>query len=307
MTQNTIHPVHKPVPLGQVLADRSYPFAVATSPIKDYIKARLGRGSTDAGLLQALNRTLQTARHCYPRQNDVIWATVQRAGHNWVSLVYTLVLESLHHQREIDIADIAQARTGYYRHIPIRYDLGDHETRFQAHLPIPRLMHTHNPFYPWMAPRKILLQVRDPRDVLISKYVHGDFYPQMSLAAYLQTETVGQLMTFYNTWGQALADGQLRQVYCLRYEQMKADPLCEMQRVLAFLNIEGVSPAMVESALAKTAPAQLARLERKGQSLGDDKLLYNIKSTAADSLTAADEAALTAFLRQHLRHTFDYL
>src|SRR5690606_38989810 len=163
---------------------------------------------------------------------------------------------SLHQQRKIDIADIAQARTGYYRHIAIRYDLGDHETDFQAHLPIPRLMHSHDPFYPWMAARKILLQVRDPRDVLISKYVHGDFYQKMLLSDYLQTASVGQLMNFYNTWGQALADGQLRQVYCLRFEQMKADPLCEMQRVLAFLNIDGVSMADLQAALAKTAPAQ---------------------------------------------------
>ncbi len=310
MTQQTTHPVHKPVPLGQVLADRSYPTPVATGPIKQYIKARLGRGTSDAGLFESLQRTLQTARHCYPRQNDVIWATVQRSGHNWVSLVYTLVLDQFYNQREIEIENMARARSGFYRHIPIRYDLGDHRTQFQAHLPIPRLMHTHDSFYDWMAARKILLQVRDPRDVLISKYVHGDFYPQVALADYLQTPTVGQLINFYNSWGQALEAGLLKRVYCLHYENMKSDPLHEMQQVLAFLKIDGVTDAVLQAALAKTTPEHLAQLESGGKSLGDDKLMYNIKSTrkaAADSLSAADHDSLTVFLRQKLRYTFDYV
>lgn len=309
MSESKIHPAHRGVPLPEALRTGSYPWRTATGPIKYYLKARMGRGTYDAGLVEAIQRTAETMRHCYPRRNDVIWATVQRAGHNWVSLVYTLVVEALYHQRELEIENIAQYRAGVYRHIPIRYDLGDHQTGFYYHLPIPRLMHTHDPFYPWMATRKVLLQIRKPEDVLISKYAHGGFYPTTSFKAYLSSPTVRSLLNFYNTWGSALQDGSLNAVYCLRYEHLKSDPLAAMREVLAFFALESVPDAAIQAALDKTRPEDIAQLEQQGQSLGDDRLLQNIKSTSKEaiaSLTQADYDALEALVRQQLSYSFGY-
>lgn len=304
-----VHPRHAPEPLHRVLRQGSYPWAVAGGPLKRYLKSWRGGRAYDGSLAAVLRQTIATARHCYPRQSDVIWATVQRAGHNWVSLVYTLVVERVYHQREIDIENIAQYRAGVYRHIPIRYDLGDHQTRFHYHLPIPRLMHTHDPFYPWMAARRVLLQVRHPRDVLISKYVHGDFYPHTSFQAYLQTPTVAGLMRFYESWGQALAQGRLRAVHCLKYEDMRHDPLAQMRGVLAFFGLDAVPDASIEAALAQTTPEQMRHLEQSGKNLGDEQLLYNVKSTRpaekAD-LQPADYAALDAFISANMPYDFGY-
>jgi hypothetical protein len=307
--QGTIHPRHRPQPLAKVWKERSYPTRVATGPIKRYIKARLGRGDYDAGLIEAVRRTFQTAWHCYPRHNDVIWATVQRSGHNWVSLIYTLLMESLFFARAIDIDNIAEHRAGFYRHIPIRYDLGDHRTRFHNHLPVPRLMHTHDPFYRWMSARKILLQVRHPRDVLISKYIHGRFAPHTPFQDYLQTATVAGLVSFYNSWGQALAAGCLKGVYCLKYEHMRENPVEEMQQVLAFLDLPQVSGAMIEEALDKTTPEHVQQLAQAGRTLGDDKLLYNIRGNRPEDkarITPADYEQLDAFIRQQIVYRFDY-
>lgn len=309
MNEPTIHPAHRGVPLPEALRTGSYPWRTATGPIKYYLKARMGRGSYDAGLLEAIQRTVQTMRHCYPRRNDVIWATVQRAGHNWVSLIYTLVVEALYHQRELDIENIAPYRAGVYRHIPIRYDLGDHQTRFYYHLPIPRLMHTHDPFYPWMATRKVLLQIRKPGDVLISKYAHGGFYPATPFKAYLSSLTVRNVLDFYNTWGGALQGGSLKAVHCLRYEHLKSDPLAAVREVLAFFGLEAVPDACIQAALDKTQPEHIAQLEQQGRGLGDARLSQNIKSTrkeAIASLTQADYDALEALVRQRVSYNFGY-
>ncbi|MBZ0297923.1 MAG: sulfotransferase domain-containing protein [Anaerolineae bacterium] len=303
----TLHPGHQRKPLIEVLREGSYPFRVATGPIKYYVKARLGRGTYDAGLWESLVRTVETAQHCYPRRNDVIWATVQRAGHNWVSLVYTLVAEQLFHRREVDMEDIARYRAGFYRHIPIRYDLGDDETRFHYELPVPRLMHTHDPHYPWLDHRKILLQVRNPSDVLISKYYHGDFYPQTAFSDYLQTPTVRGLLNFYNSWGAALAAKRLQKVHVLHYEQMRSAPIETLQALFAFLDFPDVPVAYIEEAIEKTTPENLQRLEKQGKSLGDDKLASNVKSTRPEGgLPEADRAALRELVRQQVRYSFGY-
>lgn len=302
-----VHPCHARKPLLTVLREGSYPFPVATGPIKRYIKARLGRGTSDAGLAEALRRTAATAAHCYPRQNDVIWATVQRAGHNWVSLIYTLVVERVFHQREVDVENIAQARAALYRHLPIRYDLGDHETRFRYDLPIPRLMHTHDPHYRWMDHRRILLHVRQPEHVLTSKYFHGGFYPDTPFAAYLKSSTAAGLVNFYNTWGAALIQNRLPVVYVLKYEAMKQDPMAEMQRVLDFLGLPEVAASAIGHALECTTPEHLQRLEQQGKSLGDNLLAQNVKSTQPPGgLPAEDQAALRAFLQETLIYDFGY-
>lgn len=303
----TMHPCHARRPLLAVLREGSYPFPVATGPIKRYVKARLGRGTSDAGLAEALRRTAATAAHCYPRQNDVIWATVQRAGHNWVSLIYTLVAERVFQQREVGVENIARARAGLYRHLPIRYDLGDHETRFRYDLPVPRLMHTHDPHYPWMDHRRILLQVRQPEDVLTSKYFHGGFYPDTPFAAYLKSSTAAGLVHFYNTWGAALAQKRLSAVYVLKYEAVKSDPVAEMQRVFTFLGLPAVAASVIEQALERTTHEHLQRLEQQGKSLGDESLAQNVKSTRPPGgLPANDQAALRAFLQEKLVYDFGY-
>lgn len=303
----TVHPGHQRKPLLEVLREGSYPFPVATGPIKYYIKARLGRGTYDAGLWQSLVRTVETARHCYPRRNDVIWATVQRAGHNWVSLVYTLVAERLYQQREVPMEDIARHRAGFYRHIPIRYDLGDGETRFHYELPAPRLMHTHDPYYPWMGQRRILLQVRDPEDVLISKYYHGGFYPDTAFTDYLQTQTVRSLLHFYNSWGAALADNQLWAAHVVKYEQMRCEPIETLQSMFAFLDFPEVPTAYLETAIEQTTPENLQRLEKQGKSLGDNRLSSNVKSTRPDTgLPEADRAALRDLIGRQVRYSFGY-
>ncbi|MBI3951342.1 MAG: sulfotransferase domain-containing protein [Acidobacteria bacterium] len=306
----TIHAYHRVVPPHRVAWDRIYPFRTATGPIKEYVKAKLKGETSDVSLWQAIGRTVETMAHCYPRHHDVIWATAQRSGHNWFSMIYTILVERLFNGRVIDIQDVSKYRAHVYRHVSIRYDLNDHLTEFYFHLPIPRLMHNHSPYYLWYSNRKVLLQIRHPYDVIISKYYHGQYFLTMSFARYLLTGTVRGVLEFFESWGRALSEGRLRTVYCLKYESLRSDPVTEVQQVLEFLEFPAVPISFVENAVDRTNSERVRNLEMQRRGLDDPRLVRGARSGKigqSTELSPSDRAALESHVRKHLTHTVGYL
>lgn len=114
---------------------------------------------------------------------------------------------------------------------------------------------------------KVVLLVRDPRDVLVSSYFqktkrninfHG------SLAEYL-VAPVGSLRTniaFYNIW---LANRHIPEGFLLiSYEEMRANPAEVLHRVLDFVGLDGISDQTIDRAVAYCAFENMKRREREG-------------------------------------------
>lgn len=294
-----VHKSHKRWRLGRVLRHRAYPWATATSPLRRYL-----RGNGDGvSWLTALKRTGESMGHCYPRQNDVFWVTVQRSGHNWLAMVYALVVAHYFEGRRLTLAEVAGYRPHVYRHVSVRYDLGDHLTGFHFHLPIPRLMHTHSGFRPELGQRKVLLQLRHPHDVLISKFYHGEFFREMGLVEFLGTGTARGLMDFFNSWGEVVVPGRVPNHHLVYYEDLKQKPLETVQAVLRFFELDDVSVEMIRYALEQTALGRVRERELKERGLDDERALRKGRSGAigqAETLTGVERDALTGFCREHL-------
>ncbi len=118
------------------------------------------------------------------------------------------------------------------------------------------------------AGKRVILLVRDPRDVLVSAWFHkrkrrqrGDPGP---LPAYLRSE-VGSLATFvrfHRIWAeQQRAPAAFLLV---RYEDLHRDAARELARVLDFLGVPGVAPETLAHAVAYGTFDHLHALESSG-------------------------------------------
>lgn len=134
-------------------------------------------------------------------------------------------------------------------------------------VPTPRVIKSHECFDP-RYPRVICI-VRDPRDVVLSLYHHlrkarqisDDFPVETFVKRFLAGETVP-----HGSWGQNVMtwlttrDGDPR-FLLLRYEDMLADTVRELARVVEFLQLE-VSPEQITQAVERSSADRMRRLEK---------------------------------------------
>lgn len=302
----TTHPVHRRIALHQVLLQRTFPWRTALIPLNVFIKGWLGRGSR-SNLWQALSHTGISMAHCYPRRNDIIWASSQRSGHNWLAMIYTIIAEEVFNNRQIVLDDIPDYRPRVYRHVRVRFDMNDHLTCFYDHLPIPRLLHTHDMYFRVYKNRKILVQVRHPKDVLMSHYYHAGYFEDMSFLDYLDHKSVRRRIEFFNTWGQALNEAE--EIYCLRFEDLRDKPLEAIRGVLNYFNFPQVEDAVIQHALDETHIEKVKAWERSRWKVEDDRKLHFARSgTSGQSreLTPAEQEKLHTLLAKRIKHTFGY-
>jgi hypothetical protein len=142
----------------------------------------------------------------------------------------------------------------------------------RANPAIPRVFFTHgnylrdytniwdnkSPFYP----KKILMLVRDPRDIAVSQYFQWKYrmrpvkrmlndYPErddVSIYDFMMNPQAGlpKIIDFLETWQRELPN--VRQSMVLRYEDMRADPETALRRALSFLGTPGTDDHIREAA-----------------------------------------------------------
>ena len=116
------------------------------------------------------------------------------------------------------------------------------------------------------AKRKVLLLVRDPRDILVSCYCHlskrtrSDAF-RGSIAEFVRSDTYGirKILAFYNIWEagrQALPETSV-----LRYEDMHADPRLSLRTVLDFIGAQDIDDAAIARAVEYASFNNMKRLE----------------------------------------------
>jgi hypothetical protein len=306
---NPLNLAHGRLALTQVIRDRSYPLRHSLEPVRSYLgKSASNKKGRPDSLAQAFEQSAANMLYCHPRQNDVIWASAQRTGHNWLAMMYTIIAEAIFNDKRIGLQDMRQARPQYYRHTIIRRDLSDHITQFAYHLPVPRLMHTHSRFLGWMAARKILLQVRSPQDVIISRYFHGRVYRDLSFRSYLSTWPVEETLLFFTTWGEAIARQRLRNYHIVRYEALKRDTLATMQSVLAFFGIVA-DTELINYAIQETRADKVQQREQARKGIDDVRELHHVRSgdtEQAKTLVDEDREALQAVIKAGLKYDSSY-
>jgi len=94
---------------------------------------------------------------------------------------------------------------------------------------------------PKYANKKVVFLVRDPRDVLISSWYHLRYRERIykkDLASFIRDDLVGidKVVAFMNMW---LVNSSVpSDFFLLTYEEMHADPVASLRRLLEFMGTE---------------------------------------------------------------------
>jgi Sulfotransferase domain len=124
--------------------------------------------------------------------------------------------------------------------------------------------------------KRVLMLVRDPRDVAVSQYYQWQYrmrpvkkllndYPphgaDVSLFDFVMDDDAGlpKVIEFFEIWQRELP--KVRASLVVRYEEMRADPGAALGRVLEFLGTPG-SPEQIAEAVAYASYDNMKRLEQ---------------------------------------------
>jgi hypothetical protein len=212
------------------------------------------------------------------RESDLIILSLGKSGRTWLRAM----ISNLYHQRH-----------GVPENKLIRFD------DFHQHDPaIPKILFTHDlPRDPWnqrqrwrqhgpagkepFHGKRVLLLARDPRDVAVSMYFHyakrspsetrarlglpEDMIRDLSVAEFMlgsQRERLTRYVDVLNTWAARLR--ALPGSLMVRYEDLRAEPERELQRIVdAFLG-GGFTAEQIQRAVAFASLESLREKERQG-------------------------------------------
>jgi hypothetical protein len=116
--------------------------------------------------------------------------------------------------------------------------------------------------------RKVILVVRDPRDVVVSMFMQRTkrgMKPRFdgTLSEFIHEPVGGfdTLLEFYNLWAERQGLGS--RLLVVRYEDMHEDPARVLRRVLDFLNLRDVSEESVTDAVSFSSFDRMKQMERE--------------------------------------------
>lgn len=287
---------------------------------------------TRQGSLRSLLHSVRTWRHQRRRARkrlrmladaDFVVVSAGKSGRTW----FRVMLSHLYHLRYGVPEDELLSFDNYHRHDPA----------------IPRILFTHDQRAdPWNAGgraraepfrgKRVLLLVRDPRDVVVSMYFHRskraepeagetepvrDLAQEVSIADYLLGDE-GRLpihVRMLNRWQQRLAG--LPGSAMVRYEDLRARPEAEMARVAQFFG-GGFDPSHIRAAVEFATFERMREKEaqsyfttdRLRPGTSDDPDSFKVRRGKVggwrDYVTADEAEAIDAYLAVQLDSAYGY-
>ncbi len=121
-----------------------------------------------------------------------------------------------------------------------------------------------------VAGRKLILLVREPKDTLVSLYMHNRYrcVPPLytgTLDEMVRSEVYGieKYLKFYRAWCDAR--GAAASFLLVRYEDLKRDTAAVMREALAMVGMEGISPRQLSRVIEFGSFENMRRMEQQGQ------------------------------------------
>lgn len=173
------------------------------------------------------------------------------------------------------------------------------------------------------AGKKVILMVRDPRDVVVSAYYQYKFrmnredLKDTSLSDFLKGDTGGlhSIIEYLNSW--AVQIPKHPQLFILRYEDLKMDGLSSLREIMLFLGLETDDPCL-SNALSENDFTRLKKKEKSGelnsdffgtQKPGDENASKVRKGKVGgyrDELSTGDIAWMDELINSELSGEFSY-
>lgn len=187
---------------------------------------------------------------------EVVLVSFPKTGRTWLRLLIGRALTKqfgLSNANPMELHQLAARHPG----IPKIWVSHDDNPQFKA----PDDLETSKRRY---RRKKVILLVRDPRDVLVSLYFQMRQRRQRytgDLSTFI-TERVGSfdtLLRFYNIW--AAERHVPRDLLLVRYEDLSIDPARELRRVLRFIGLPEVPDVVIAEAVQFAAFGNMRRME----------------------------------------------
>jgi len=178
---------------------------------------------------------------------EVCLLSYPKSGRTWLRAMIGRVLVE-HFQLDVELAEMFNLMR-----------LADHDAR------VPKIVVSHDD-NPQVKPvrrlersksryrnGKVILLVRDPRDVIVSRFFQRwrkkDVDVETELPAWLFAEPspFHSLLAWYNIWSEQR--GVPRDFLLVRYEDLQADCIAELRRVIDFIGLTGVADEQLAAAV----------------------------------------------------------
>jgi len=193
-------------------------------------------------------------------ESDILLVSYPRSGSTWVRHVLCSVA-CIKSGREgaIDLADVDSMMPELGRNWLWR------EGRTG---PMPRVVKTHSDFFPGATRARVVLLVRDPRDVMLSYYRfmmhHIDTHLSMDFAQFARSTKYG-----FSAWFRHYESWITHAWSILRYERLKSSPLQKFEELLIAVGVdverETVRRALEWSTAERVESARRRRDIARGQ------------------------------------------
>ncbi len=182
--------------------------------------------------------------------------------------------------------------------------------------------------------RRVLLLVRDPRDVTVSQYFQWkhrmkrkktrvNHYPpkgtEVSIYDFLMNPRYGlvRCIDFLNLWADEL--DRISNLLVVRYEDLRSEPVKILSEIVAFLGTDA-KPEVIEQAVEHASVENMRKLESANTSLfaggrmkpgnPDNADSFKVRRAKVggyrDYLSDEEVAQVDAFVEKHLRPAFGY-
>jgi hypothetical protein len=257
--------------------------------------------STQTG--QEISRRLVLAKQV--AKADVCLVSYPKCGRTWLRLMIGKALQlhfDLPESNLLDLYQLADIHSGIPKILVTHDDDPDKE---------PERLFTSKLLYKDV---KVIFLVRDPRDVVVSRYFQVTKRRQTydgSLQDFLYKAggSLDTIIRFHEIWA---ANHHVPQAFLMvRYEDMSANPAHELRRVLNFIGLEQISDEIVDQVVAYCAFENMRKLEaerrfntEKLQPISeDDENSYKTRKGKIGGYTEYFNEQEIKFLNQRLRES----
>lgn len=198
--------------------------------------------------------------------HDCILVTMPGSGTHWIRTMLTKTI--------VDVYDLPEEIASIRRDdlIPT-YRAKQQRFKYNDRLDIPRIQHSHA-FFSWLFFReKVILMVRDLRDVVVSHYKtylkmkdpnipFSDFLRARGVnrPGQKNNDTLRTLIDFLNSW--ASPGKKLDAFHLIRFEDLRADTDRQLKGVLEFIGFQGIDSDLLGRVIDFGSIENMQRMEK---------------------------------------------
>lgn len=201
------------------------------------------------------------------RGDDLLLASFPRSGNTWLRFLLA---------NTVSVAELGGREVDFDELNAMMPELGVSD--LGAPWPyrcVGRVIKTHRAYFPLFGRTSSVLVIRDPRDVMVSyyHYTRGDKAVRYegSFSDFVRSPRFGLAAWFahFRSW-------RGRATLVLRYEELRADPTREFQRLLALAGAR-VDDSVVDEAVRRSAIGNIRRIEETREKPHGDRHVEGFK------------------------------